>query len=192
MFVGSCHSHDPNFFVKCGVNNCTSSYTNYNSFRKHLIRKHPEVVKGRRDESPSHGNGERESGTDSQGDDDGTTTGCNKGMENAHQRALFLLKAKEVHKMSEQALSDVMAVFTVLIDGILDDEYEEIEKKLTATETSLNDIGLRDVFNSKKFKDPFQGLNSDYLHSKYYIQHMSLVVCSCNGMVAFVSVISYM
>ena len=47
---GSCHSHDPNFHVQCGINNCTRSYENHASFRHHLKRKHPEVVESRREE----------------------------------------------------------------------------------------------------------------------------------------------
>lgn len=79
--------------------------------------------------------------------------------------------------MSKQALCDIMTDFTVMIDDILDDVYKEVEKKLVANNVLADDIGLREVFNDAKFKYPFEGLSSEYLRSKYYVEHMNLVVC---------------
>lgn len=95
----------------------------------------------------------------------------------SHQRALFLLKAREIHKVSEQALSDIMTDCTVLIGDILDEVYQGVEKKLKVHDISACDIGLNEVFNNVKFKEPFAGLHSEHFRSKYFIEHMHLVVC---------------
>lgn len=190
LYTGSCHSHDANFFVKCGIKDCTRSYSNYASFRKHLKRKHPEVVSSDQEESEQfRGHGDFELRNDGEedmqmADSSGGNMHSHDVVANlqdsaygSHQRALFLLKSKEVHKMSEQALCDIMTDFTVMIDDILDDVYREVEKKLVANNVLADDIGLREVFNDAKFKYPFEGLSSEYLRSKYYVEHMNLVVC---------------
>lgn len=79
--------------------------------------------------------------------------------------------------MSEQTLSDVMTDFTVMIDDILDDVHAEVENKLAANNILANDIGLCEVFNGDKFKYPFRNLSSEYLRSKFFVDHMHLVVC---------------
>lgn len=41
--IGEVHSHDPHFGVVCGLGaepKCPASYTNYQSFRRHVYKKH--------------------------------------------------------------------------------------------------------------------------------------------------------
>ncbi len=42
--VGLVHNHEPNFRITCGLNNCKSSFTVYESFRRHVYRKHRKLV----------------------------------------------------------------------------------------------------------------------------------------------------
>lgn len=42
--VGLVHNHEPNFNITCGLNNCKSSFTVYESFRRHVYRKHRKLV----------------------------------------------------------------------------------------------------------------------------------------------------
>lgn len=42
--VGLVHNHEPNFSITCGLNNCKSSFTLYESFRRHVYRKHRKLV----------------------------------------------------------------------------------------------------------------------------------------------------
>lgn len=147
-----------------------------------MKRKHPETFKSGREESQEscdvhNDNTISESSVCSSSGASNTenaTTVTDK--QKLHQRALFLLKAKEIHKMSELALSDVMTDFTVMIDDILDDVYEDVEKKLKLHDISTGDIGLNEVFNNVKYKEPFSGLHSEYLRTKYFADHMQLVV----------------
>lgn len=39
------HAHEPNFTITCGLNNCKSTFKVYESFRRHVYRKHSEHVK---------------------------------------------------------------------------------------------------------------------------------------------------
>lgn len=43
--VGLVHAHEPNFTITCGLNNCKSTFKVYESFRRHVYRKHSEHVK---------------------------------------------------------------------------------------------------------------------------------------------------
>lgn len=38
--IARIHKSDPNFHVLCGIDGCPKTYTNFVSFRNHLIRKH--------------------------------------------------------------------------------------------------------------------------------------------------------
>lgn len=83
------------------------------------------------------------------------------------QRALFLLKAREIHKISQQALCDIMTDFNVLVDGILDNLCSELTSKLESNGISADTIGLAE-FNDTMLRDPFHGLYSEHLRTKYF------------------------
>ena len=70
-----------------------------------------------------------------------------------------------------------MTDFTVMIDNILDDVHEAVETKLRMSEISAPEIGLNEVFDDIKYKDPFRGLHSEHLRNKYFSEHMMLIVC---------------
>lgn len=42
--VGLIHNHEANFSITCGLNGCVSSFKKYESFRRHVYRKHQEEV----------------------------------------------------------------------------------------------------------------------------------------------------
>ena len=88
--------------------------------------KHPDVAESRREESSLSCTIE-----DHDGEMDQSATGV---MENptaysSHQRALFVLKSREVHKLSQQALFDIMTDF-IIMEGMLNSVYEKVEAKL--------------------------------------------------------------
>ena len=43
--IGFIHSHEPNFTVVCGINGCVRSYHQFSSYKKHLYRNDPEVLR---------------------------------------------------------------------------------------------------------------------------------------------------
>ncbi len=42
--IGLIHAHEANFTITCGLNDCQSTFTKYESFRRHVYRKHTERV----------------------------------------------------------------------------------------------------------------------------------------------------
>lgn len=98
-------------------------------------------------------------------------------MCDAHQRALFLLKSREVHKISQMALNDIIADFTLMTKAVLEDVQRRVQSALVANSISPSDIiGLNDIFEDAELKDPFHSLLTEHLQTKYYREHMGLVV----------------
>ena len=169
------------------MNECTSSYQNYASFRRHLKRQHTDVAESRREEFGSLNQNDNSDETDPSVPP-GPAADAETNTVNPHQRALFLLKAREVHKFSEQALSDIMTDFTVMVEGIVDDVHDNVEAKLRMNNISTDGIGLNEVFNDPRFKDPFCNFSSEYLRSKYFSEHMMLIVCALSLSIALCQV----
>lgn len=44
--MGTVHAHDPTLSVRCFVGDCPRVYTNYHSYKKHVYKKHREVLDG--------------------------------------------------------------------------------------------------------------------------------------------------
>ena len=42
--IGYVHAHEPNFTVVCGIRDCSRSYTNYCSYKRHLYREHRDYL----------------------------------------------------------------------------------------------------------------------------------------------------
>ena len=41
--IGEIHRYDPSLSIRCGINRCPQTYTNFESFRSHVYRKHRDV-----------------------------------------------------------------------------------------------------------------------------------------------------
>lgn len=42
--IGLIHAHEANFTITCGLNDCKSTFTKYESFRRHVYRRHRDRV----------------------------------------------------------------------------------------------------------------------------------------------------
>lgn len=106
--IGSVHAHEPNFHIVCGVNGCSRAYYNYHSFRKHLLlgRRHRDSAF--HDEVNRCEEGDLSMLTSGEGEFDqgGNSSGRHHVLpeqQSKRAKALFLMKAKEVHKISQTA-----------------------------------------------------------------------------------------
>ena len=144
--VGSVHSFEPGFHITCGVSGCARTYQNYRSFQKHVLRKHKHEL-----DTPS-ANSDRLLSTNGDSIDDEieelSTASEHYTPDLQRSAALFLLKVKEVGKISQVALNTVIEGVTELIQAHCD-----------------NDI------------KPFYGLETEYLQHKYFKEKLNLLVC---------------
>ena len=42
--IGSIHRFDPGLSIRCGIKACPETYTNFESFRSHVYRKHRDIL----------------------------------------------------------------------------------------------------------------------------------------------------
>lgn len=168
------HAHDPNFHVKCGVNGCLRTYQNYRSFRKHLKRCHSGV-----DITGSLCEDDPEDPEEMETPEMDVTTASNDHWSSDHLRsnALLLLKAREIHKIPQNAVDDLTSDFAEMCTR----ELETLQKRLTSCLRN-NGIdpkginGFTKIFSESKLCNIFQGLNSRHLQDKYFMECLNLVV----------------
>lgn len=91
--------------------------------------------------------------------------------------ALFLLSLKEKYHLTQSSVNYAVGQVTGMIDLIAADIRVAVEEKLR---TSLNSTGvalpcLDDCFNSDMI-NPFNGLMSEHMQTKFYRENFGLVV----------------
>ena len=71
-----------------------------------------------------------------------------------------------------------MMDFSVMMDDVLVDIHGQIKKMFASTNgipaNSVAQLGR--IFNDKKYREPFEGLHSEHLRSKYFEKHLGLIV----------------
>ena len=117
--IGSYHAHEANFNVYCGISDCPRSYRKFHSYRKHLYVCHRELM----DITPSGSmhNGDTE---ENEYNDDGfpssPTTSTNDSSSHPtafsqRDMALFIMKCKEIHKISQSSLQGLICDITTIL-----------------------------------------------------------------------------
>lgn len=127
------HRYDPGLSIKCGINSCTETYKNFESFRSHIYRKHREAVvnittncitnTSQNQEDGQTEEGRRQTDNGSEGDEQETSMGKNDQQRLA---ALFLLKTREERKLTQVALNGIVQDF----HGVWRDAMERLWVKL--------------------------------------------------------------
>ena len=174
--IGLVHAHEPGFRITCGVRECSRAYTNFSSYKKHMFVKHRDVmVVSNSDCGPSVS------------DDDSILLHSEEEMEEeqpyiAHRdrsAALFILKASEIHKVSQSALNGLLGDISEFIDMTKERLMHKVGAALTEKGITM-DGELLAISNSSDVKDPFSNLSSEYLQTQYFTRNFNLVVSSKN------------
>ncbi len=176
-YIGSVHSYDPNFCVTCGIENCTRTYTKYDSFRKHIQRSHPNATadgtENNADDETMDNNTSEQSLPDYVCDEDPE----DPMIDPMKASALFLLKAKEVHKVSQIALDEMTSDFIEICKNGVENLQAKVDHCLRSNGIEPSSIpDLPKVFTDSCLSDPFCGLNSAYRQEQYFVDHLQLVV----------------
>ena len=129
--MGTIHTHDSNFHVICGLQGCSRSYKNYHSYKKHMYKKHRDILEldlsvSQEDNSnPSLEDDAGFDGDDSDLNNPPSLETCVK--DNKRISALFLLKATAVSKISKCALDDLISDISLF----LSDKLQTLENDVT-------------------------------------------------------------
>jgi len=90
--------------------------------------------------------------------------------------ALYLLTLKEKYKVTQTAIDFTVSQMKNAVDKMVDDLCSAVgeEVKKTSSLTDEDVIRILSVFQSTR--NPFMGLETQYLQSKYFYNYFSLVV----------------
>lgn len=180
--IGSVHSFDPGFRICCGIQECPRIYTNWNSFRKHLYRKHgTEMETVPSNEPVTHLNIVDTTDnlafepTLSDALSSSSQDRSHAQMQLKRQAAIFLLKSKEIYKTSQLSLDGIISEITTLWQQHLTVITNGIETQLSTLGIQQSCINEALSFNERI--NPFHGLHSRFLQEKYFSEELHLLVC---------------
>lgn len=176
--VYAVHSAEPGFSVQCGINGCSRTFTVFKSFRQHVRRRHSDFAAGIEDDDAEQ--------REDQGVDMETVNGDSSGIpaesevnaaEHEEPRvdlkrnaALFLLKMKEVNRVSQRALDEIVGDVTDLLEYRLSQLKEDILAKLDPEAAEPITAKIDDIAK------PFKGLESRHLQEDYYKEELDMLV----------------
>jgi hypothetical protein len=172
---GRYHRHDANFFARCSVRGCGASYRKLEGFRSHIRRHHKDVVipgdfadgivdrEALRDENLIQGINEPQDVPE---------------MDFQKRNALFLLKMKEVHQLTEIATTTLLSDTTSLVQSFVERVEDKVKDCLQNAGIVFEDIpGMKDIFSpDNEMTNPFTGLKTKTEQKHYFQDHFGLVV----------------
>lgn len=175
--IGSVHSFEPGFKVTCGISGCSRTYGNFRSFQKHIRRRHVAVL----DESET--NAEYDPGCDLE-ELEVSSSLVSDDNEQGHSStlkrsdALFLLKTKEIGRVSQVTLDSIVGDLTELFQARVTKLKEDVQSVLQHSSSLQETVtAINMAFNKEDILKPFAGLESEYLQKKYFEKEMNMLVC---------------
>ena len=175
--IGSVHAVEANFQVVCGVEGCPRTYKHYHSYRRHLYKKHREIL-----EIEDHAttlSGAEALDVGSEGDlDSGSVSnfeGSCEGRNYKREAALFLMKARTLSKMSNAAIDSHTEDVTLLLGDRIQSLQDDLTDILKQRGLEM-DAELASVFQKENLTAPFHGLHSAFLRDAFYVEEMGLLV----------------
>ncbi len=110
------HRYDPGLSIRCGINSCTETYKNFESFRSHVNRKHREALARTSHAQTVNADGDAQEHSDSdehlaQDESDVEWDDQESNEEQKRLAALFLLKTREERKVTQTALNGIVQDF---------------------------------------------------------------------------------
>ena len=91
--------------------------------------------------------------------------------------ALFLLKTKEVRKVSQVALDGIIEDFTLILQETIRSLREEVNLCLMADGLSIDAFDdLPGMFDNPSTLNPFSELGSKHKQEKFYREHLDFLV----------------
>ena len=202
-FVGS---NEPNFRISC--THCEKSFKKFQSFRLHLQRKHKHEYNFTADEGDeenflddgddavgmlSENEGGEEGGmlSENEGGEEGGMLSENEdenpddsnedtSIENITKFiALFVLKTKEVHMVSQPTIDSILDNTKTLVGHCLESLSRDVKSCLAQNGVDWTQIdGLKEVFKNQeeKYQKALDPICTEYLQVKYIVDKLHYVV----------------
>lgn len=177
--MGLIHAHEHGFYITCGVQGCPRSYSNYHSYKKHMYKKHRDVLELDICSDENLHQPLQPMETDGFELDDGhidiAPQSIHSHNDEKRSSALFLMKAATMCKLSKSALDQLIDDFSLFLNEKVQFLEKEVRVALHGKGLEL-DADIASAFQSSSVTAPFQGLHTEFLRKKYYINSMGLLV----------------
>lgn len=184
------HSHQPGFRITCGLDGCARTFKNFITFRCHISARHrndPEQTNDVNLTNLEEGGNHDHSTAGNLSDDNDDSESPSDGTEQRDfdtmsalqtSSALFIMKLKEEHKLTQTAIQGIVEGVTSLTQNRLSLLCSEVSKKLGEAGVEIASIpGLNDLFDvDGVFGCPFSGLETQHQQHKYFVTHFNFVV----------------
>ena len=122
--MAAVHAHEPEFHIICGIAGCVRSYSNFYSFKRHVYRKHREHLNiTSRHLTAAHSSDIASVVTASDDFDFSDMLECDNfndthsDFQHTKNMALFLLKTKEIRKVSQMSLDGLTSDFSNILEN---------------------------------------------------------------------------
>ena len=182
--IGAVHSHEAGFFVHCGLQDCPRTCNNFHSYKKHLYTKHREAL-GLVPNSTAEVSEDvlMSTYTDlgasfrsvDQHEDSSEDAIVEQAQVEKRAAALFALKSLHVHKVSQSALSGLMADISTMLEYKVSQIEHKVMGVLKDCDSNIK-ASVRNHFSSQSVVDPFCGLNTSQKQKTYFSDHFHLLV----------------
>lgn len=169
--IGAVHAHDASFHVCCGIAGCPRTYKKFHSYRQHLYRHHRDAIDGITSSTPAHNSFEDDNYSDSKvtSPDDVSDSVAFLSKKEA---GLFLLKTKEVYKVSQSNLDSLIDDISTIVDLTVKHLEDNVHNELKRRGIEMN-TELRQIFQSPRVNHIFQ---AEFLRKKFVRENLNLVV----------------
>lgn len=192
------HSSVPNFLFTCGINGCSRTFRNYSSIKSHFSRHHGDELESNVDHLSTNDLGDEMTTAEPDALDlvqpespEITVLSSSPRNGSSDERpyldhlqrscALYLLTLKEKYKLTQTAVDFVVGQTKDTIQNIIDRLHQSVREQISGEDQS----NLDSIFESAS--NPFSGLETQYLQSKYFEKNLGLVVCIyINGILLFI------
>ena len=182
LVTTSAHTHDPNFYVLCGIHGRGRTYKNFYSFRSHVNRTHKGHLQAARDitelqQVRQHVEPQEQADVEEhyveEAEEDENQDNYALEFQLRYTSAAYLLRMKETHNLPQKALDDIVqntktlvseAVKTVCVsfaNQLQNEGGANIEEAANITWQALYE-GNANVAN------PFQGLETEKRQRQAY------------------------
>lgn len=183
--IAAVHSWESCFYTVCGIQGCSRTYSNFFSFKKHIYRKHRELL----DTAVIPSYSSEMDYLDALEDNCEPPDVVNEAdpamqlLESKSNSALFILKSKVMYKIPQVHLECLIADITELVERRLDSVREELQQVVERHQLSREvHISIMEVATAKGLSQPFSGLETNYLQLKYFEEYFGVIVsnyCIC-------------
>lgn len=173
-----CHSSTPSFRYPCGFSGCIQTFSTFSAISSHLRRRHPSELTQLEGDSGGGDNGQDQTLLqwntgdldDPNEDHEEELTTTDSHLLAQKSTALLLLTLKERHRLTQAAVNFSVGQIKQMVLHVLDDVKASVKSKL--------DVDGRSDIDECFYVDPFQGLDTEHLQTKFYRENFNLVVSS--------------